>query len=151
MDPIIQLIFKWLKTKACTASCWIITICSYKVDITFILTCRFNETDALLNKDRDWPLRSDHVDQRHTKVVAFNGFWDGMSGFGSWFLKREKKTEYRQDWWEESEQQTVFMTSYYISLINTDTHFQNDIRAIVLKMNWFRWKRLWPYLKVSLC
>lgn len=60
-----------------------------------ILTCRFNETDALLNEDWDWPLKTDHGGQRHTKVVAFDGFRDGMPGFGPWFLK--KKTFFLED------------------------------------------------------
>lgn len=60
----------------------------YSLRIALILTCCFNETDALLDKHWDGPLRSDHGDQRHTKVVAFNGFRDGMSGFGSRFLKK---------------------------------------------------------------
>lgn len=51
-----------------------------------VLTCSFNETDALLNKDWDGPLRRNHCGQWHAKVVAFNGLGDGMPGFGPWFL-----------------------------------------------------------------
>lgn len=60
-----------------------------------IPTCRFNETDALLDEDWDRPLRGDHGAQRHAEVVAFNGFGDGMPWFRSWFLGEkinERKT-----------------------------------------------------------
>lgn len=58
----------------------------HKASVMSILTCCFNETDALLNKDWDGPLRRNHCGQWHAKVVAFNGLGDGMPGFGSWFL-----------------------------------------------------------------
>lgn len=58
----------------------------HKVSVMSTLTCCFNETDALLNKDRDGPLRRNHGRQRHAKVVAFDGLGDGMPGFGPWFL-----------------------------------------------------------------
>ena len=55
-----------------------------------LLTCCVNETDALFNEDGDWPLRSDNCGQWHTKVVAFDGFGDGMPGFVTRFLRERK-------------------------------------------------------------
>lgn len=60
-------------------------------NVTLTLTCCFNETDALLDEDRDRLLRSDHVGQWHAEVVAFDGFGDGMPRFGPWFLEKKKK------------------------------------------------------------
>lgn len=79
-----------------------------------ILTCCFNETDALLNEHWDWPLKSDHGGKRHTKVVAFDGFGNGMPGFGSWFLDKKTTTtkQTRTDWWEHTRE----IIQHYLSL-----------------------------------
>lgn len=52
-----------------------------------LVTCRLDEADALFDEDRDGPLETDHGGQRHPKVVALNGFGDGVSGFGPGFLQ----------------------------------------------------------------
>lgn len=52
-------------------------------------TCRFNETDALLDEYWDGPLEADHGGQWHAEVVAFIGFGDGMPRFRPWFLGKK--------------------------------------------------------------
>lgn len=76
-------------------------LCSLLCKVKQILTCCFNETNALLDEDGDRPLRSDDGGQWHTKVVALDGLRDGMPGFGSWFL--EVNCKERADYSEDSE------------------------------------------------
>ena len=110
--------------------------CSLLCRVKDILTCCFDETDALLDEDWDWSLRCDHGGQRHAKVVAFDGFGDGMPGFGSGFLEKQQMRR------KISFVGTLRAKSqHYLSLIDTDTadmgkHFQIDTepRGIVLRM-----------------
>jgi len=61
-----------------------------------VLTRRLDETDALLDEDRDGPLRSDHGGQLQPEVVALVGFGDGVPGFGSRLLEEKKETKRRR-------------------------------------------------------